>query len=63
MAAGTGGQTRLARRPGWDGSTISRELPVKTEITRADVPATRAVVPDKVFLSPPLTGSHNRSQL
>ena len=52
MAAGTGGQARLARRPGWDGSTIFRRRPVKTEIARADAPATRAVVPDTVFLPP-----------
>ena len=61
MAAGTGG-SHVARRPGWHGSTIFRKLPVKAEITRADAPATRAVVPEKVSLSPPLTDSHNCSQ-
>jgi hypothetical protein len=62
-AAGTGGQARLARRPGRDGSTIFRRHPVKTEITRADAPATLAVVPDTVSLPAPLTDSHDRSQI
>jgi enterochelin esterase family protein len=43
MAAGTGGQSELARRLGWDGSTIRRKLSGKTKFTKADAPAVRVV--------------------
>lgn len=38
---GTGGQTELARRLGWDASTVRRKLAVKSKITKADALAIR----------------------
>ncbi|WP_020472341.1 hypothetical protein [Zavarzinella formosa] len=40
---GTGGQSELARRLGWDGSTVRRKLAGKVKISRSDELAIRAV--------------------
>ena len=45
MAAGTGGQAELARRLGWDGSTIRGEFSGKAKNTKDDSLAIRAVIP------------------
>lgn len=43
---GTGGQTELARRLGWDSRTVRRKLSGASGISKADALAIRAAVPD-----------------
>ena len=43
---GRGGQTELARRTGWDHSTVWRKLNGKLKISRADALLIRDAVPE-----------------